>query len=476
MVSTKARYLPNCNAASVLICQNPKAIVGVVLILFLLAIFQIYNPYTGELKVGVDPSEQALLGPNHEGWEFYQSARRNFGSDETIMVAVDADDVFSPQSIDLISRLTARLSKIPGVEKVVSMTSALTIRATDYGMDIAPIMEKVPETPEEFDVLRSDVMANPLITSSLISAENNTTAIIVNLGMTQDQKFFTQVNSAVDAIVKEEAQGTRVWVTGSTRIKHATTEIVLNDLINYPPLITVVMMVLLWLMLRSIAGVLVPLITVIISVVWTLATITTLGYSLNILTALVPPLLMILTLSYSMYFVSDFLQALRTEKVGEGEDQHSDLRRVPAGQRRRCGDGCRSRLGRRRGWRDGRCCGPGGSRRGSRRYGRLLRSDRGVARVITWKYHLKQENRTEHYGAPENHLHQEDDEFPGEPPVAGSGMPPGHQVSAGSMPSATTRGSGRRRTRSARTFNILRTVSGSYVIASASSSKSRRIW
>lgn len=319
MVSTKARYLPNCNAVSVLICQNPKAIVGAVLILFLLAIFQIYNPYTGELKVGVDPSEQALLGPNHEGWEFYQSARRNFGSDETIMVAVDADDVFSPQSIDLISRLTARLSKIPGVEKVVSMTSALTIRATDYGMDIAPIMEKVPETPEEFDVLRSDVMANPLITSSLISAENNTTAIIVNLGITQDQKFFTQVNSAVDAIVKEEAQGTRVWVTGSTRIKHATTEIVLNDLINFPPLITVVMMVLLWLMLRSIAGVLVPLITVIISVVWTLATITTLGYSLNILTALVPPLLMILTLSYSMYFVSDFLQALRTEKVGEGE-------------------------------------------------------------------------------------------------------------------------------------------------------------
>ena len=319
MVSTKVRHLPSCKAVPVLICQNPKAIVGAVFILFLLAIFQIYNPYTGELKLRVDPSEQALLGPNYEGWEFYQAARRNFGSDETIMVAVDADDVFSPQSIDLISRLTARLSSIPGVEKVVSMTNALTIRVTDYGMDIAPVMEKAPETPEEFDVLRSDVMANPLITSSLISAENNTTAIIVNLGMTQDQKFFTQVNSAVDAIVREEAQGARVWVTGSTRIKHATTEIVLNDLINYPALITVVMMVLLWLMLRSIAGVLVPLITVIISVVWTLATITTLGYSLNILTALVPPLLMILTLSYSMYFVSDFLQALKAEKVAEAE-------------------------------------------------------------------------------------------------------------------------------------------------------------
>ena len=149
MASTDTRYLPSCGSLPVLICRNPRVIVGVVLILFLLAILQIYNPFTGELHVRVDSSERAMLGTSHEGWEFYQLARDTFGNDETIMVAIDASDVFSPASVDLISRLTDRLSKVPGVQSVVSLTNALTIRATEYGMDIAPMMKKAPETKRQ---------------------------------------------------------------------------------------------------------------------------------------------------------------------------------------------------------------------------------------------------------------------------------------------------------------------------------------
>ncbi len=301
--TTQSSY---CVSVPVLICRRPGVIVGIVLSLFLLALLQIYNPQTGELQIKIDPSEQALLGQDHEGWEFYQFSRRIFGNDETIMVAIDVDDVFSPQAVDLVLRLTDRLTQVEGVREVVSLTNALTIRSTDYGMDIAPMMEKAPETPEDYEVLRREVKSNPLIASVLVSEENNTTAILVNLENNLDQEFIKQVNSTIDAIVNEEAQGEQVWVTGASRIKLATTEIVLDDLVTFPPLITLVMMVLLWLLLRSVAGVLVPLATVLISVAWTVATIVALGYSLNMITALVPPLLMILTLSYAMYVVSDF--------------------------------------------------------------------------------------------------------------------------------------------------------------------------
>lgn len=317
MTSTEAGRLPACKAVPVLICSYPKTIVATVFIIFLLALTQIYNPYTDKLHIKVDPSELALLGQDHEGWEFYQFARRHFGGDETIMVVVDADDVFSPQAVDLVFRLTDRLTTIEGVEKVVSFTNALTIRETEFGMDIAPVMQQMPETPEQYEILRSEVLSNPLITEALISKENNSTAILVNLENNQDQAYFNRVNAAVDAIIDEEAQGVRVWVTGSVRIKHATTSIVLDDLIKYPPVITLVMMVLLWLLMRNLVSVLVPLATVIISVVWTLATISFLGYSLNILTALVPPLLMILTLSYSMYIISDFRMSVIHEQGGK---------------------------------------------------------------------------------------------------------------------------------------------------------------
>ena len=319
MVSSDASCLSDCAGLPALICRFPGAIVAAVILLCVVALAEIIDFKTGELLLEVNPSEERLLGPDHEGWAFYQFARQVFGNDETLLIAIDADDVYAHQTADLVSRMTRRLAGVPGVQGVVSLANVLAIRSTDYGLDIAPVMEKIPENSQESGMLRNDVMANPLIAGALVSADGKTTAILVNLDNTPDHDFLKRVNTAVDEIVSEEAGDASVWVTGPPRIKLATKEIVLDDLIKFPVLITLIMMVLLGLLLRSVVNVLVPLTTVIISVVWTVATITAMGYSLNILTALVPPLLMILTLSYSMYVVSDFRLAARGEHAGDME-------------------------------------------------------------------------------------------------------------------------------------------------------------
>ena len=74
MVLSDASRLPGYAALPTLICRFPGTIVGTVVALSLLALLEIVNPRTGEFQIRVDPSEQALLGPNHEGWEFYQFA------------------------------------------------------------------------------------------------------------------------------------------------------------------------------------------------------------------------------------------------------------------------------------------------------------------------------------------------------------------------------------------------------------------
>ncbi|MCK5360147.1 MAG: MMPL family transporter, partial [Gammaproteobacteria bacterium] len=306
-------------AFSVLICRMPGTIVVAVVVLFLLALTQIIDLRNGDIQLKVDMSEVHLLGADHEGWKFYQQTRKTFGNDETLLIAVQSDDVFSPRSVELIARLTHQLEAVQGVQKVISIANVLVVRNTDYGMDIAPAMEKMPNTPEEYDALRSDVMANPLISSALVSELGDTTAILVNLENTPGHEFLKQVNSAVDEIVSQDVTGAQVWVTGAPRIKLATTDLILSDLVYFPPLIALVMTVLLWILHRSLINALVPLATVIISVTWTVATISAMGYSLNLLTALVPPLLMILTLSYSMYAVSDFRQPMRMRQVNERE-------------------------------------------------------------------------------------------------------------------------------------------------------------
>jgi len=286
-------------------------------VLSLVAVGQLIDLHTGKLQLRVDPSDEQLLGQANEGWEFYQSARRLFGNDETMLVAVESQDVFSPGTADLVKRLTDRLSGVDGVQSVISLSNVLTFRNTDEGLDISPLMQKVPETREASQALRKEALEDPLIAGTLISKNGDTTGILVNLRNVQGYDFLKKVNAALDKAISQEAPEARVWVTGLPRIKLATTNIVLHDLVWFPPLISGVMMVLLWLFLRSVTGVLIPLVTVVVSVVWTMATIVALGYSLNMITALVPSLLIIITLSYSMYVVSDMRLARRRE---EGHD------------------------------------------------------------------------------------------------------------------------------------------------------------
>lgn len=316
-----------CEAVPVLVCRHPWAILAVVLVLSLIALAQLIDLRTGKLQLRVDPSDEQLLGQANEGWKFYQSARHLFGNDETILVAVESQDVFSPQTAALVKRLTDQLETVAGVQSVISLSNVLTFRNTEEGLDIAPLMQKVPETQQASELLRREALADRLIADTLISKNGDTTGILVNLRNVQGYDFLKKVNAELDETIRDVAPEARVWVTGLPRIKLATTDIVLHDLIWFPPLISGVMMVLLWLFLRSVTGVLIPLVTVIVSVVWTMATVVALGYSLNMITALVPSLLIIITLSYSMYVVSDMRLARRGEQAHD-EDLAAILRGI----------------------------------------------------------------------------------------------------------------------------------------------------
>ncbi len=100
----------------------------------------------------------------------------------------------------------------------------------------------------------------------------------------------------------------QIWLTGAPVLNLATTNTLLRDMFRIPAIVVLVMAVILMLCFRRLSGVLVPLTTVGISVICTLAVIARLGYTLNIVTVLVPTMLMIISLSYSVHVVAEFLE------------------------------------------------------------------------------------------------------------------------------------------------------------------------
>ena len=77
-----------------------------------------------------DDRDQIKLNQEH----FYDI----FGSDDSFMVLVRADDVFAPEVLSAIDRLSRRLeNEVPYAERVVSLTHNLSIpKANDEGFEV----------------------------------------------------------------------------------------------------------------------------------------------------------------------------------------------------------------------------------------------------------------------------------------------------------------------------------------------------
>lgn len=276
-------------------------------VLVALSISVIFDLNTGHMRLEIDPSANRLLSENNAAEKFYEKTRSLFGSDETLVITLTSPDVFTVDSLRRIQRMTQRIEDLDSVHHVISLTNALDIRSVDDTLDIAPFIARVTDDKEQAAEVRRRVLANPVYAGSLVSRAGDATALIVYFNDISDREFIKHgIHDRIVSIVNEEKGDSKVWLTGAPHFKYVIIGMLIHDLVWMPPLIALILAVILAISFRTILGVLVPMITVAAGVIMSLGVITALGYSLSMISVLVPPLLMILGLSYSVHVVAEY--------------------------------------------------------------------------------------------------------------------------------------------------------------------------
>jgi predicted RND superfamily exporter protein len=291
------------------VSKSTGLILLVTVLLTGLAVTRIVDPASGEMRLEIDPSTNRLLSEDNEAHAFYDRARRMFGSDETLVITLTSDDIFTSENFRRIDRISRRINDLESVHHVSSLTNALDIRSIDDSLDIAPFIENITDDPVSIADIRRRVLGNPIYAGSLVSKAGDATALVVHfLDITDRQYIRSGLHRKISAIIEEEKGDNTVWLTGAPHFKVAIIRILIHDLIWTPPFITLILAIILAISFRTALGVVAPLLTVGFGVIISLGLITALGYSLSMISVLVPPLLMILGLSYSVHVVSEYHQ------------------------------------------------------------------------------------------------------------------------------------------------------------------------
>jgi predicted RND superfamily exporter protein len=304
------------------VTRYPAWVLAAVALVTVLAAARIVDLRTGEIRVGFDPSTNALLPEADEEREFYDHVRRLFGSDETILVALSSDDVFTADVLGRVQRIAERIEEIEAVHHTVSLGTALDIRGENGDLSIEPFVDEVPEDPEALAAIRRRALANPIYAGNIFSRDGRTAAVMVYLMELSEAEFLRRgVDREIRRIVDEERGDVRAWITGQAYVKAEMSRTLLADLLRTIPLATLALIVVALICFRDPVGAMVPLVGVGIASVWTLALFAARGESLNVITVVLPPMILVVGFAYAVHVVAEYHDGIRH---GEGDVPRRD--------------------------------------------------------------------------------------------------------------------------------------------------------
>ena len=80
---------------------------------------------TYAVRIRIESSIGSVLPAGDPQVSYYENVRATFGSDDVGVIGVRADDLFATATLEKIARVTDAVSRMPGVERVLSLTSAV---------------------------------------------------------------------------------------------------------------------------------------------------------------------------------------------------------------------------------------------------------------------------------------------------------------------------------------------------------------
>ena len=287
-----------------LIFHRPKSIL---FLIFLLTGFFAYHAQ----HIRLDSSVESLLPKGDAEKAYYDEVRALFGSDEVGVVGIVTDNIYTQRVLEKITRLTEQIGQIPEVKNVISLTNAPDI-ITSVAKESTLLVPDVKLPHAAAAELKKKLLDQPIYLKNLVSADGRAAAINIFFENLGDDEFFRRgIDDKIQALVARENGPEKLYYTGLPHFKVYSTRAMWGDLAFFVPCTLLLTVAMLFLSFRSLRGVLLPVLTVVVSLIWTLGLMVLMGSSLSLGNMSLPPLIIVLGTAYSLHIVAEYYEEAR---------------------------------------------------------------------------------------------------------------------------------------------------------------------
>ena len=228
----------------------------------------------------------------------YEDFKKQFGSEEIILVAARSDDFFAPEAFERLDRLTQALAEVQGVRRVISLTGI------KRDIDLPGAMSL-----EEF---RQALAPVDLFPRTVLSADGRTAAITL---MLEDVRDKDPVIAAVRGIIEKE-KAFDPYQIGLPLVAQALALYTEKDFLTLPPVAFLVILVVLLYLFRSFWGMIAPVVCLLTGLVWTFGLMAWTDTPLSMLTMIVPIFLIAVGTAYCMHVQAEYRRIVGDARSG----------------------------------------------------------------------------------------------------------------------------------------------------------------
>lgn len=284
-----------------------------VLVLALL-VTMFFGSRLGTLKLDNDPD---LWAPqNHPFIKTTHELERIFGGRNFTVIGIAATkgDVYTPHILEKIQNVQAGVESLPEAVKsnVVSLAARRVkdIQGTRDGMVVRQMLEPFPQSAADIERLKAAIKRNPIYINALVSPDGKEAAVIADFRIPPESAAYAPLYEKLRNIADRERDDTVEIHMGGQPVWAANFEFAMQKMPIYFGVAFLIIMLVQFIAFRSLQGMLLPMVTAILSVLWGLGIMALLDIHMDALNTTTPILIMAVATGHAVQILKRYYEEL----------------------------------------------------------------------------------------------------------------------------------------------------------------------
>ncbi|HNF33004.1 MAG TPA: MMPL family transporter, partial [Bacteroidia bacterium] len=279
-----------------------------IVVLLLLTVFMAYKA----LNIKLSYEFVRVLPTTDPAYVEYENFKQKFGEDGSVMVIGFADSsIFQIEKFNSWFLLSDKIRKMDGIQNVLSIGDLYDVVRNDslHKFDFVPLVKSLPQRQSEIDSIKNRIDELPFYDGLILNRETHATVMAITF-----RKKDLDSKHRIDIVneIKKEADAfgrlhnIELHYSGMPYIRTAVMEKVSHELKLFLLLAVLITAFILWVFFRTISSVVFSILVVAIGVVWSMGSIELFNFKITILTALIPPLIMVIGVPNCIFLINKY--------------------------------------------------------------------------------------------------------------------------------------------------------------------------